>query len=389
MEKAKLEQRKLTWSVAAPYILMIFLLGSLFIILFVAPSSTASSISFSSQADTVLSAKFNPQSQGWLGADVSVSIQLDATTYLWLWGDTVYGNIAKDSSGESYRNLSAFPHSSMAIVNMSGSQLPEFYFKKLPNSEAVDPMGLFRPQNPSDPSEFYWTVGGVISPTTKQLVVITQVIIDTNSGIGFSQIGTDVVLVSNPLSPLQQWTYTTSRITSSNANLSWNSGITFSNGYFYLVGLDNSNAYLARILEADLIKFNWEGMTYWSKGNTWANNVNSLLSLYPSTYTEGTLQYHSYMQEWYIVLSQAYQGSIYIAHAPAITGPYVVDNVYSVPKGYQNGTLFAYAAKSHPEFAGQNEIVFTYNVNADSLSLLFHDLDIYHPKFVRVAITLN
>lgn len=44
---------------------------------------------------------------------------------------------------------------------MSGSKTPEYYFKRLEKSDTIDPMGLFRPENPSDPSEFYWTVAGI------------------------------------------------------------------------------------------------------------------------------------------------------------------------------------------------------------------------------------
>lgn len=346
-------------------------------------------ITFSAHDDPTLSSKFNPQDSGWLGADVSVSIPLGNGNYMWLWGDTLIGNITQDETGHQYRNLTAFPHSSMAIVNMSGDQLPSYYFTNLPNSYDVDPMGLFRPDNPSDPEEFYWTVEGIIAPTSQQLLVIAQVIVDTNTGLGFTQMGTDVILVSNPLEPLENWNYTTSRILESNTNLTWNSGITFYEGYFYLVGLDNLNAYLARINESDMTNFNWEEMTFWSQDNVWDNDIGNLLPLFPSIYTEGTLQFHPYMQRWFLILAQAYQGSIYIAHSPSITGPYTIEPIYNFPKDYQNGTFFAYAGKSHPEFAEEQEIVFTYNVNCNSLSLLFQDLDIYHPKFVRVSIKVS
>lgn len=39
---------------------------------------------------------------------------------------------------------------------------------------------------------------GIVTPTTKNLIVVTQVIIDVSGGLGFQQIGTDIVLVDNP-----------------------------------------------------------------------------------------------------------------------------------------------------------------------------------------------
>lgn len=67
--------------------------------------------------------------------------------------------------------------------------------------------------------------------------------------------------------------------------------------------------------EADLIKFNWAGMTYWAKGNQWVSTATELLSLYSSVYTEGTLQYHSYMQVvfllYYIIFFIIFINTIY------------------------------------------------------------------------------
>jgi hypothetical protein len=38
-----------------------------------------------------------------------------------------------------------------------------------------------------------------MAPTTKNLIVVAQVIIAVSSGLGFEQLGTDIVLVNNPL----------------------------------------------------------------------------------------------------------------------------------------------------------------------------------------------
>jgi len=282
--------------------------------------------------------------------------------------------------------VSIMPHSSLAFVNFSESQMPAFWFRPLPNSNSLDPMGLFRPQNPTNPNEFYWTVVGMLAPTSGYLVIVTQVIISSNNSIGFTQIGSDVVIVTNPLDPPGSWTYNTSRIATSSEGLTWNSGLAYDDGYFYLVGLGRPNAFLAKISENDLITFNWQGLTFWSHGEIWLSNVSDLLPLYTSTYSEGTLQYHPYMQQWFLILAQAYESDVYIAYAPEITGPYTVKSIYAYPKQYENSSFVTYAGKSHPEYAAENEIVFTYNVNADTLQLLNADLDIYHPKFVRVKI---
>jgi len=95
------------------------------------------------------------------------------------------------------------------------------------------------------------------------------------------------------------------------------------------------------------------------------------------------------MKQWFLILAQAYESDIYIAYAPEITGPYKVESIYPYPKQYENSSFVTYSGKSHPEYAAENEIVFTYNVNSVGLSLLVTDLDIYHPKFVRVTIAIT
>jgi len=341
---------------------------------------------FTAQDDPDLTAVFDPLPQGWLGADVSVSFPFANDTYMWLWGDTLYGNLAKRGNS-LYRNMSAMPHSSLAFVDMSGSKKPQYWIRpSSPNSNTPDSMGLFRPQNPTNPAEYYWTVVGMMAPTTGILVVVAQVIIATNSGIGFQQLGTDVILVANPFSPPEQWKYLTSRVETSSEGLSWNSGIAFGNGYFYFIGLGGPNAFLARITENDLMNFNWTGLSFWSHGGVWLANVSDLLPLYDSTYTEGTLQYHPYMQQWFLILAQAYESDVYIAYAPEITGPWTKVPIYPYPKQYQNSSFITYSGKSHPEYAAENEIVFTFNINSPSLAFVLTDLDIYHPHFVRVTI---
>lgn len=116
------------------------------------------------------------------------------------------------------------------------------------------------------------------------------------------------------------WNYTTSRITQTSTTLSLNTGIIFSDGYFYLLGLCNSNsifschdeAVLARITyvlckcvacvlnspcsEKSLLSYQWDDMQFWGALRIWQSSTVGLHKLYKSTYTEGTIQYHDYMK---------------------------------------------------------------------------------------------
>ena len=54
------------------------------------------SIQFQGQIHSQDSSIFAARSHGWLGGDVATSVKLAPTRYLWLFGDTLYGNMYKD-----------------------------------------------------------------------------------------------------------------------------------------------------------------------------------------------------------------------------------------------------------------------------------------------------
>ena len=57
---------------------------------------------------------FNPRQHGWLGADVDTSLLLNKNEnkYLWLFGDTLVGNMAKNGD----RRFETMPRNSSVIL---------------------------------------------------------------------------------------------------------------------------------------------------------------------------------------------------------------------------------------------------------------------------------
>ena len=50
----------------------------------------------------------------WLGADVALSIRLNRSSYIWVWGDTLVGNLYANG----HRNISSMVHDSFSLVNV-------------------------------------------------------------------------------------------------------------------------------------------------------------------------------------------------------------------------------------------------------------------------------
>jgi len=304
---------------------------------------------------------------------------------MWIWGDTLVGNLYT-SNGQEKRNITRMPHNTVAIVDMSGDRKPTFY---VPENNR----GQFYPKYDTDTNVLYWVIDGVVGPDSGKLILIAMVIKLGGGGLGFQQIGADIIIVNNPQEVPTSWDWNCYRIPSSNDSLSWSASMAYhpSDKLIYIVGQDPKGQVLSRMSEADLLKQNWPAMQFWT-GSAWQTSTNTLATFInvPFTFTETTLMHHTYLNKWYMVCSQAYQSYIYVALADDITGPWTTTKVYTIPPPWNNGNLYTnYAAKSHPEFAtSQNQIVFTYNTNSvTGLQGLATEVGAYHPHFIILTIT--
>jgi hypothetical protein len=357
------------------------------VVFFLATVVGAGAWQFKAEEAPDLDGLFQLRPVGWLGADVSSSFHMGNSLYMWLWGDTLLGKLALHPQHPTVeRQWSVMPHSSLAWMNMSESLEVKFWWRLLPNGQ-VDTQGLFTPQHPTIAGEYYWTINGMIGPKTGYLFVVAMAIYDPTPTT-FQQVGTDIIVITNPFEHPERWNYKTSRIPSSNSNISWNTAVTYFGGSYYFVGLNGGHgAILSRITEEALARFDWNSMQFLTTGLRWSSVASPLAVLFPSPFTEGSLQWHPHLKQWFMILSQAFDNNIYIATSAKLEGPWTKQAIYTVPPPF-NGALFInYGAKSHPELATfSNEIVLTYNCNAINVSTLTEALYAYHPVFVRVWI---
>lgn len=397
---------------------------------------------------------FRPQSKGWLGADVALSIPVgnlhclggkskcpNGNSYLWVWGDTLVGNLV---GGE--RNITRMPHDSFGLISNSAglretkalqsSKLlhqKDKQVRKFPsNLEYFIPdsnWGFFRPPDYSSLS-YYWVVAGMLGPFEK-LFFIAMRIRNIPSGLGFEQVGSDLIVVDKfktgkdkimgLVSP-SNWTYRTSTLPNSKNNCSWNSGVTIANKdgrkvdvrgsaedrYVYVIGrcLWPNRGYggaLSRFPVNDFLRLNFSTVSYLRYDGTWTSpgpeqfQLGTLNMLFPSTFTEGVLTFNNYLNAWYIMLCQSTGPQINITYTngESLFSNWTMRTVYTVPSQYSNYTrgITSYAAKQHIELAPATSndkeydryIVFSYNSNSiKGLEPLVKDLNIYTPNFVQI-----
>lgn len=345
-------------------------------------------LSFTATEDPRLEAAFAPRtrvdSAQWLGADGSTSVRLNASHHLWLFADTDWGRLVM-VDGKLERKLEAMPHNTIALVRSSDDPpQPRFYARHTADG-GVDLGGFFSPQQPD---VFYWMVAGTMLPRSGALLALGQVM--GGGGLGDFR-GNGAVLLRNMTDEdPQRWPYTSSRIDPpSDHHWSWNEGLYASptDGFVYFIGMHDPGhplertQHLARMEEASVLAFDWRAMRYWAGDALgWVANRTLSKTLYNGTYTGGTLFYHEQLRRFYVVGCQAYQTQVYVYTASSLTGEWETTLAYEIPQLLPPDV--SYSAKSHPEYAADDEIVFTYNINGDQT----HNLSIYHPKFIRLKI---
>jgi len=73
--------------------------------------------------------------------------------------------------------------------------------------------------------------------------------------------------------------------------------------------------------------------------------------------------------------------------APTPVGPWSKPTtVYRCPESGWDKRIFCYAAKDHPELAGEMELLISYAANSFELSHVVADARLYWPRFIRVKL---
>jgi hypothetical protein len=348
----------------------------------VEPSGTPHALIARATEDALLTAAFVPRGSGWLGGDSSTSLRLDDSSHLWLFADTLWGSL--DGGG---RRLDAMPHNTVALVADSVYPPEPRFFARRTEGLGLDPRGFFAPSSGGD-DIFYWLVAGT-RLSCGRVLVLAQV----QGADGLDDFrGSDAILVdaSEAAEPLR-WQYATSRIAQTDKRHSWNEGVYAApDGFVYIVGMRENGEWaqgrtqhLSRIDEDSLREFDWQALRFWGGGDIgWSDDASRAATLYEAPYTEGTLMHHP-MGFYYVVGCQAYQRQVMLHTASNLTGPWSKVVAYTLPP--LSGERVAYAAKSHPELAAEDEIVFTYNVNSGEEDVAAN-LELYHPRFVRLKL---
>jgi Domain of unknown function (DUF4185) len=337
---------------------------------------------------------FFPQKRGWLGADGATSVLIDDKKSVWLFGDTLVGNLSSkgERKGIMPRNTIAIHDFSQGLPGKAG-----FHWGFSDNITESFFLG-----GDYDLDYWYWPTAGIL--IDDELYIFNYKVHSTGGMGGFSFGFGEMTLirVSNPYDPPAKWKMETTGLGIGNDHQYFCSAVYAEKQYLYMYGFDdgpvvgefNRKMVLARIKIDDLKKgAKAENFQYYVEskyGLQWGSEPENLVPLFSPGTTENSIHYDALLHKYVMFTQHAFKAEVYIVTSPALTGPWSEPlQVYTIPD-IEAETLHAYAVKAHPELSTKpGEIVFTYIVNTTDFWSMFNDLKIYYPRFVRVQLGIT
>uniref|UniRef100_A0A7S2NXI6 DUF4185 domain-containing protein n=1 Tax=Zooxanthella nutricula TaxID=1333877 RepID=A0A7S2NXI6_9DINO len=382
----------------------------------------------------------------WIGADSAASVGLGpargaaSQTFVWLFGDTLVGSVSAAPGSPPQRVRRDAARGGFLVRNSVGALEVDARTRR-----PVGPMRFaWKPQvrigegdgpvfsasaGPREPDDFMWPLAGLSycpHGTACKLVVIASqcakmsgAVAGLLDGDAFTVRGSVAIVVHNPHDAADSWTYEMQPIPSPayEGLVMWHAGIARADEHgrhdeegewaYFLGALGGwTKQILGRLPIADLARLDFGRMQAWSHASPGAAPGWSLVSALPrgddfarslvtvggvsESSQEAGVWFHRAMGLWYIPFVEGTR--LILRTARTLTGPWSSHAVYELPERWSpERDYFAYAVKSHPELAAEDEIVLTYNVNLRNnpdMGRLFDlgEADTYVPQFLRLQV---
>jgi hypothetical protein len=342
------------------------------------------------EAPSALQSVLDPRPRGeslaWVGGDVASSTELARRRYVWIFGDTLLGQVRRDCPPPTTycgRVLDRDPAHSMiansvGIVQLGADGRPDPlvpYWRTV----AGAPGPIFEAEAAG---QFLWPLA--VTRLGQPLLVAASV---HTREQGLYSLGSVLVRVRNPDDRPTEWRYDRFRLPHAVAaapgrpQLSWATALVPWRGYVYVVGEHGvgagSGTVLARFSAAAVSAPDWEPALEYlvtdGTGTAWTTTFDErrlahLIGL-PGTSEADFLRLPDGTWQTYRIPPGTFE--IRRFAAPMLLGPWHDDGVvYRIPAPWSterradgSPRYAAYAAKAHPELGSLVRPVLTYNVN--------------------------
>ncbi len=324
--------------------------------------------------------------KGWIGGDGVYSVALDKQRVVWLFGDTLLGEVKRGR-----RDGAAMVNNTVAVQDSRGAD-GTIHFTSGKNKEGK-PAALFLP---ADGKGWFWPQAALA--IDKRLFVFLPQIDKTKEGgvFGFRQIGQWLAIVDNPTDEPKAWRVKQKKLPFASfekeRTQSWGSALLRVGSQVYIYGfeergkkLGSRSLIVARAPEAKLDDFEaWRFLT----ADGWSDKPGDAIALASGLATEYSVTPMPSRSGFALVYTENGLGDRIVARfADEPTGPWSAPQLlYQCPEMAKDKGIFCYAAKAHPWAAGKDEILISYCANTWDFGRLFRDANVYRPKFVRATL---
>jgi hypothetical protein len=334
---------------------------------------------------TDLNALFDNKT-GWIGADAAYSAALGPDRVLWLFGDTLVGNV-KDGR----RVDCSMVNNTVAIQTGQGKTASVKFTIGKPKADGK-PTSLFMP---ADGKGWLWPMGAV-RIGGKLYLILPQ--IDRAGGggaFGFKQIAQWLGVVENPDEEPGEWKLTQQKIPfcdfTPGKTQSFGSALLVVGDDVFIYGIDEQGngigrkrLIVARAPAADFADFKtWRFRTT----SGWSERSTDAVPLADGLASEFSVSAMPGGKEYVLVNSEnGLSDRIMGRFADKPDGPWTNPVLlYTSPEMKADKGVFCYSAKAHAWAAKGNELVITYCQNTWEFGKVFQSDVVYRPKFVRVS----
>jgi len=326
---------------------------------------------------------------GWTGADGAYSVALADDKFLWLFGDTWYGEVREG------RHLDAvIIRNSIAIQRgrMSAGASMQFYTGRSPAGSSRAFI------QPDDNRGWFWIYDGIIAGQELYLFLVRIESTADRESFGFKIVGSQLGHVANPGDVPANWRLARHRIPwgrfSAAGDTLFGSSLLKADKHIYIYGttedvdgeIRRKSMILARVPETELDQFDqWR---FYSAGK-WSTDFNQSSGLCRDMANEFSVSYLPAIDKYIVVYTEkGFSKNIAMRLAPDPWGPWSAPRrIYACPEAERSQDVFCYGAKGHPDLSSApDEIIITYVANSLDFAKVAGDATLYRPRFLRVRI---
>jgi hypothetical protein len=322
--------------------------------------------------------------KGWIGGDGAYSTPLDARRVLWLFGDTLVGEVK-----QGRRDGAAMVNNTLGVQNGREGKI-RFYWGKPKEGK---PAAIFRP---ADGKGWFWPQAAL--RVGERLFVFLPQIDKTKEGgvFGFRHIGQWLAVVDNPDDEPAAWRVKQQKLPfvsfEKETVRSWGSALLQADGHIYIYGyaerdkkIGARKLLVARVAMEKLADFSaWRFRT----ADGWSERAAEATPLAGGLATEFSVGRMANRKQYALVYTEnGLSDRIVARFAGAPAGPWSAPlELYKCPETGKDKGVFCYAAKAHPWAAGESELIIGYCTNVWEFARLFREAKVYRPQFVRVKL---